>query len=90
MNCGPFIFSDYDAGEYYKIERNPLFHYAVDPNAPTVDPTNSTTTATTNHTTGQELSWSNVAVYVIGTISGIVIFFCAVIIMRERSNLNNI
>ncbi|MCJ7817590.1 MAG: ABC transporter substrate-binding protein, partial [Candidatus Thorarchaeota archaeon] len=95
VNCGPFIFTDYDDGEYYKIERNPLFHYAADIDNP-IEPTSNTisrsgtTTGQTNLTTPQELNWSTVAIYTIGTSSGAIIIFCIVIIMRERQNLENI
>ncbi|TFG94389.1 hypothetical protein E4H12_15265, partial [Candidatus Thorarchaeota archaeon] len=89
VNCGPFIFTDYEAGEYYKIERNPLFHYAADIDNP-IDPTSNatsssgTTTGQTNQTIPQEMNWSTVVLTIVGTGSGIVIVFCIVLIIKER------
>ena len=89
VNCGPFIITDFEAGEFYKIEKNPLFHYASDVGNP-IEPTSNTTSTTgtttsqTNLTNPQELSWSLVVLYVIGTSVGIVIIFCIVIIVKER------
>ena len=42
VNCGPFVFSDYEAGELYELTWNPLFHYAPDRTVTT------TTTTITN------------------------------------------
>ena len=98
VNCGPFIFTDYEAGEFYKIERNPLFHYAADPNGtiteppPTTTPTASSTTTTSEHTNQspiQEMNWSLVFNSVIISGSGIVIVFCLVIIIQNRKNMEN-
>jgi ABC-type transport system substrate-binding protein len=30
VNCGPFTFSTYEAGEFYEIVKNPLFHYRIE------------------------------------------------------------
>ncbi|MGY5872031.1 MAG: ABC transporter substrate-binding protein [Candidatus Thorarchaeota archaeon] len=34
VNCGPFVFTDYEAGEFYEISNNPNFYY----NPVTLDP----------------------------------------------------
>ncbi len=95
VNCGPFIVTDIEAGEYYKIERNPLFHYAADPNAPIIEPTStttssSTTTSLTNQSTIPEMNGSLVFSITLISGAGIVIVFCLVIIMKERRALNDI
>jgi len=91
VNCGPFNFTDFEAGEYYKIERNPRFHYATDIGNP-IEPTSNTTSnsGTTSQTPPVVMNWSTVVLMAVGTGSGIIIFFCFVIIMRERGNLDNI
>jgi len=96
VNCGPFIFSDYEAGEYYKIERNLLFHYAADPTVPITDPTSTPTTVSTittgntNESIGHEMNWSLVFSFAIGSGSTIVILFCLVIIVENRRNIESI
>jgi len=98
VTCGPFIFTDYDAGEFYKIEKNPLFHYAADPSVPITEPTtttttistSTTTTGNTNESTGQEMIWSLLFNSAIISGSGIVIVFCIVIIFRERRALDDV
>jgi len=84
VTCGPFIFSDYDAGEYYRLERNPLFHYAASPSG-VITNTTTTTTTTTNQTHLQ-INWSQVFSISVGSISGIVIVYCAVSIFQNRRN----
>ncbi len=82
VTCGPFIFTDYEVGEYYKIERNPHFHYAADPSLP-IEPT-------TNQSTIPEMNV--LQVFSISVISGsaIVIIYCVVIIMKEKRSLNDV
>jgi len=97
VNCGPFVFTDYEAGEFYKIERNPLFHYAIDPSDSITDPTSvptstivsTITTGNTNDSTEQEMNWSLVFSYAIGSSSTIVILVCLVIIIQNRKNMEN-
>jgi peptide/nickel transport system substrate-binding protein len=93
VTCGPFVFTDYDAGEYYTITKNPLFHYSVQvPTSTTTITTatttssNSTTTTTgqTNESTQQQIELSRVLSTALITGSGIVIVFCIVLIVRER------
>ena len=55
VNCGPFIFSDFEEGNFYRISKNPLFQYQI-PDEPPPDttassPTTSTTLPTTSTTT---------------------------------------
>ncbi len=89
VNCGPFIVTDIEAGEYYKIERNPLFHHAADPSLP-IEATSTATTSLTNQSTIPEMN--GLLVFSISVISGstIVIIYCVVIIMKERRSLNDI
>ncbi|MGY5881909.1 MAG: ABC transporter substrate-binding protein [Candidatus Thorarchaeota archaeon] len=87
VNCGPFIFTDYEFGEFYEINRNPLFHYAADLNDinSTTDTTSLTnTTTTTNQTSNPMLSWSFVFSAALSTGSGIVIIYCTVRIIQNR------
>ena len=94
VNCGPFIFSDYHAREFYRISRNPLFHYAIDPSNPnSITGTNTTTTTSTTTTTNQTsiplLNWSFAVNIVIATGAGIVIIYCTVNIVQTRKNREN-
>ncbi|TFG33146.1 hypothetical protein EU528_01435 [Candidatus Thorarchaeota archaeon] len=91
VNCGPFIFSDFELGEYYKLVRNPLFYYAANPNAPTTSTTSNPTTSntTTDQTIVPELSWLRLFSTVLGTGSGIVIVYCVVSIIQKRKNSGN-
>ena len=90
VTCGPFIFTDYEDGEFYKIERNPLFHYYTGPYTATEPNSSISSTTTTNQLITPELDWS-VALNT-GIISGtvIVITFCIVIIVKERRALDAI
>ena len=87
VNCGPFIYGDYEAGEYYTIERNPLFYYAADPSllieTTSTTTSNSNTTSLTNSTI-PEMNWSLVFSSVISGISIIVILYCLVLIIKSR------
>jgi len=44
VNCGPYTFTDFEAGEFYELTYNPLFHYAPEHINPDTD------TATTDDT----------------------------------------
>ncbi|MBN2228855.1 MAG: hypothetical protein JW779_04605 [Candidatus Thorarchaeota archaeon] len=46
VNCGPFKFTDFEAGEFYEVTWNPLFHYAP-PNHDNPTTGGETTTTTT-------------------------------------------
>ncbi|MHA2022524.1 MAG: ABC transporter substrate-binding protein [Candidatus Thorarchaeota archaeon] len=83
VTCGPFIFSDYNRGEFYRLERNPLFHYAASPSVLTNE---TTTTITTTNQTQPEMNWSEVFSISIGSVSGIVIVYCVVSIIQNRRN----
>ncbi|TFG33148.1 hypothetical protein EU528_01445 [Candidatus Thorarchaeota archaeon] len=92
VNCGPYIFSDYEAGEFYKLERNPLFHYIASSSVATIVTTTTATTATTTTTTTAtnqtplEMNWSQVFSVSIGSVSGIVMLYCVVSIIQTRRN----
>jgi peptide/nickel transport system substrate-binding protein len=53
VTCGPFIFSDYVDDNFYRMIRNPQFHYAVSPPSTTT----TTSTITTNQTTTPDMFW---------------------------------
>ena len=86
VTCGPYIFSDCEAGEYYTIERNPLFHYA--PNYDNTA-TNTTTTSGTNQSTVQEIDWPLTIGSVVGGFSSVIILYCSVQIFHERRSLKS-
>ena len=44
VNCGPFVFNDYEANKFYSLLRNPSFYYRVEFPPNTVTTTTSTTT----------------------------------------------
>ena len=96
VNCGPFIFTDFEAGKFYEITWNPLFHYAPYRTTPTTTTstttsfpfptiTTSTPTNTTNTATNQSLNISSIISYALISGSIIVIVFCIVLILRNRS-----
>ena len=88
VTCGPFIFSDFDTGEFYRLERNPLFHYA-----PIYDntATNTTTTSTsgTNQSTIQDINGVLVISSIIGGFSSIIILYCGVQILQKRRDMKS-
>lgn len=56
VTSGPFIFSDYDAGQYYELTRNPEFYYRHEPSTTSVNTTTPTTPVTTNNGLLQEFT----------------------------------
>ncbi|MFW9794303.1 MAG: ABC transporter substrate-binding protein [Candidatus Thorarchaeota archaeon] len=61
VNCGPFVLTDFEAGEFYELSKNPLFHYTpeittttttIPTTTTTTSPPTTTTTTTTIPTTG--------------------------------------
>jgi ABC-type transport system substrate-binding protein len=91
VTCGPFIFTDYDAGEYYKIEENGLFHhlplYCIPCPTPTTNPISSNTTSEKSESI---LNWNTVLTISLTSGSAVVIIFCSVIIIQERRRMANI
>ena len=60
VTCGPYILTDYEAGEFYEISKNPLYHYSA--------PETTTTTITTIPTNWPPYVISATGVtYVVGT-----------------------
>ena len=55
VTSGPFIFTDYEAGEFYEISANPLFYYPVPNPAPEVTPAADVTYV--YGTTGNTITW---------------------------------
>jgi len=93
VTCGPFIFSNYEEGEYYTLEPNPLFHYApvidntvTNTTTATTYPT-TTTTSETNQSALQELNWMLTISSVVGGFSSIIILYCGVQIIQKRRGL---
>ena len=76
VNCGPYIFSDYVEGDYYKIEKNPLFHYKGNPN-------DIANTSTTNQTLTY-LFWASVLTTTLVAGAGIVVLYYGVVIIPNR------
>jgi len=90
VTCGPYVFTGYQAGEYYNIKSNPHFHYYPSSPPPDHIQTNPSNNATTNQTTGFILDWNTILVISMASGSTVVIMFCIVLIIRERRNLANI
>ena len=86
VNCGPFVFSDFEPGEFYELTYNPQFHYGILTSIPPEDwpPTPSSSTITTNQTTEAFMPWSFILNISIASGSAIVIIYCIVIIIRNR------
>ncbi|MGY5880833.1 MAG: ABC transporter substrate-binding protein, partial [Candidatus Thorarchaeota archaeon] len=81
-HCGPFIFSDFEIGEYYSIERNPLFYYSA---YPSDNPANTSSTTTSNQTTASfPLIWSYAISIPLGIGSAVTIIYCVVTVIRTR------
>ncbi len=79
VNCGPFNLTDYEEEEYYKIERNPLFHYEGDPD----DLSNTTT----NHTIVSDMLWLTVVTVALVSGSGILIVYCIYSKVQDHKNV---
>ena len=82
VNCGPFIFKEYVAADYYKLERNPLFHYRV---VEDLTPTSSTT----NQTSPPDTLLPTIAFTAVVSSTGIVIVYCTVSIIQDRKSKKN-
>ncbi len=78
VNCGPFTFTDFDAGEFYEITWNPLFHYA--PERP------ETTTTTTTTTDGGEVPTFNPTLAIVAGAVGaaVVILVGGFVLLRQK------
>ena len=88
VTCGPFIFSNFDAGEFYRLERNPLFHYAPIYNN-TATNTTTTTTSGTNQSTIQDINGVLVISSIVGGFSSVIILYCGVHILQKRRGLKS-
>ena len=55
VTSGPFLFTDYEADDFYEISYNPTFHYRVSRQAPQI--TNVVDTSYLFGTTGHEITW---------------------------------
>ncbi len=89
VTCGPYLFSDFDAGEFYRLEPNPLFHYAPINDNTLTNTTTTTTSGTTNQTAMPEINWSQAISFGVGGFSSIVILYCSVHIFHERRSLKS-
>ena len=84
VNCGPFIFSDYEEDDYFKIVSNPLFYYPVVPHGSTTTTASTTTSTTINQTTTPGMDWPLVVGIALVTGSGIVITYFVVIRIQKK------
>jgi len=60
VNCGPFLFTDYEAGDFYEITYNPTYHYRPVDVRPTVHHPVITFVPDISYivgTTGHEITW---------------------------------
>ncbi|TFG33145.1 hypothetical protein EU528_01430 [Candidatus Thorarchaeota archaeon] len=89
VTCGPFVFSDFEEGNYYKIERNPLFHYAASYENTTTTTSLNPTTSNTNQTTLPQIPFSLTIASAVGGFSSIIILYCGVQILQKRRSLTN-
>jgi ABC-type transport system substrate-binding protein len=81
VNCGPYIFSDYEAGEFYELQYNPLFHYA--PDRPTVTTTPGTTEPTTEP--GEVPTFDATLAIVAGAVgAAVVILVGGFVLLRQK------
>jgi len=56
VTCGPFLFTDYEVGEFYEISYNPTYHYRVSKHAPQIPPAADISYIV--GTTGNGITWS--------------------------------
>ena len=80
VNCGPFNLTDYVEEEYYKLERNPLFHYEGE--------LDDLSTTTTNQTIVSDM-WLTVISIALVSGSGILIVYCIYSEVQDRKNTGN-
>jgi ABC-type transport system substrate-binding protein len=80
VNCGPFVFSDYEAGEFYELTQNPLFHYA--PERPDVTTTTTTSTTTTTTTAATFDAILAIVAGVVG--AAVVILVGGFVLLRQK------
>jgi ABC-type transport system substrate-binding protein len=79
VNCGPFVFSDYEAGEFYELTYNPLFHYAPEHINPT------TTTGPTETTTAGPTTFDTTLAIVAGAVgAAVVILVGGFVLLRQK------
>ncbi len=95
VTSGPFIFTDYEEGEYYTISRNPHYYHSLIhtvtgfPPGETSSNSTTTTTSGTNLSTVPEINWPLTISFVVGGVSSIVILYCAVQIIQNRRGMKS-
>ncbi|TFG31789.1 hypothetical protein EU528_05170 [Candidatus Thorarchaeota archaeon] len=83
VNCGPYIFSDYEAGEFYEVTYNPLFHYA--PERPTGTTTTTDTGTGTGTGTGEVPTFDATLAIVAGAVgAAVVILVGGFVLLRQK------
>jgi len=95
VTSGPFIFTDYEEGEYYTISRN-LHYYRTlihtvtgfPPGETSSNPT-TTTTSGTNLSTVPEINGILVVSSIVGGFSSVIILYCGVQIIQKRRSLKS-
>jgi len=86
VNCGPFVFSDFEAGEFYELSYNPLFHYAPDRTTDTTTTTDTTDTTDTDTTdTGDVPTFDATLAIVAGAVgAAVVILVGGFVLLRQK------
>ena len=79
VNAGPFVFTDFEAGEFYEITANEDYHYY-----PPVDDTTSTTTTTTTTTTNGGGFNATLAIVAGAVGAAVVILVGGFVLFRQR------
>ena len=81
VNCGPFIFSDFEAGEFYELTYNPLFHYAPE----RLTTTTTTGGPTTSETGGTGPTFDSTLAIVAGAVgAAVVILVGGFVLLRQK------
>jgi peptide/nickel transport system substrate-binding protein len=79
VNCGPYIFTDYDAGEFYEISANTDYHYY--PDFPDTTTTNTGTGTGTGTGTAPDMTLAIVA----GAVgAAVVILVGGFVLLRQK------
>jgi ABC-type transport system substrate-binding protein len=83
VTCGPFEMADFEAGEFYEINMNPLFHYA--PERPTGTTTTTDTGTGTGTGTGEVPTFDATLAIVAGAVgAAVVILVGGFVLLRQK------
>lgn len=85
VNCGPFILTDLEQGEFYEVTFNPLFHYAPERPTQTTTTTTTGTGTTTTTTTGTVPTFDATLAIVAGAVgAAVVILVGGFVLLRQK------